>query len=177
MCVFPIVWADYEADQCVVVEMLEQSEIEDGKEALRDYFAKQMDHNNTKAGSVGLVEEINLPIFKEDPENPHVKGAWTGVLVGSQAISKGREAAMNEVRLMMTLVRLPEHSVDIVVIFNDPTMVSGDSSAAQTMEMFIKDGEGNMIVSATAVDAMPLFGLYNAMITSLRVADWGLFGG
>ncbi|XP_017945345.2 ran guanine nucleotide release factor isoform X2 [Xenopus tropicalis] len=54
--------------------------------------------------------------------------AW--VLTGHQLVAKFNEEARNAVTIHMALFRLPQHSTDMLVTFNDPAAINPSSSSA-----------------------------------------------
>ncbi|KAG8429929.1 hypothetical protein GDO86_018802 [Hymenochirus boettgeri] len=54
--------------------------------------------------------------------------AW--VLNGHQLVAKFNEEAQNTVNIHMALFRLPQHSTDLLVTFNDPVVINPSSSSA-----------------------------------------------
>jgi hypothetical protein len=87
----------------------------------------------------------------------------TGQLVAAKA-RDGAEAA-NTVLLLLALLRLPQHGSDILVSVHAPLAVAAASSAAVAVT---GDAAG---VQARAAALM------RRVLASLRVHDWGLFGG
>lgn len=83
-----------------------------------------------------------------------------------QSVSKGRQSshAANDVLVVLAVLRLPSVGSDLLVSLNSPVLISEHSAAAADA------GAGVKTAFATAPQLMA------AVIRSLKVEDWGLFG-
>jgi hypothetical protein len=86
---------------------------------------------------------------------------------GTQRVSKEREgpAGTNTVAVLLAALRLPAHGTDLLVVLNSGADIARGSSAAGAA------GPGRQ----AAADGAPA--LMAAMLHSLVVRDYGLFGG
>jgi hypothetical protein len=82
-------------------------------------------------------------------------------------VAKEREgpAAANRVRVLLAALRLPARGADLLVVLNSGADIAAASSAA---------GPAGAGAQPSAAAAAPLLA---AMLRSLRVRDYGLFGG
>lgn len=94
-------------------------------------------------------------------------GTYAALVIGEQAVGKSREGgeALNKIHVQILVVRLPEHGTDMLVTLNTPIFISPHSGAAQ------QAGAGYKQLT----EAAPA--LFRRMIATLRILDFGLFGG
>lgn len=107
------------------------------------------------------------PCLAAAQDVPGVPAGVTKLLaVGTQTVSKGREGpeAANRVHVQVAALRLPDHGADLLISLNTAVDISSASAAA------VDAGAGR---PAGAGGAGALFG---AMVRTLVVKDWGLFG-
>jgi hypothetical protein len=98
---------------------------------------------------------------------PHIPaGTYAALVSGTFRASKGRDAAelANNVLLLLAVLRFPQHEADLLVSVNAPVCVAGGSSAG------LQGGE-QPAAQGQAV------GVMQGVLRSLKVEDWGLFGG
>ena len=86
---------------------------------------------------------------------------------GIQRIAKFNEAATNDIRVFVCCYRLRNVSSDVVVSFNSPVQISGNSSSAKDLDRAEAVGLNDDAVSSA---------LFQNLINSLNVVDYGLFG-
>nr|XP_006627500.1 PREDICTED: ran guanine nucleotide release factor [Lepisosteus oculatus] len=153
------VFAHQHSDQSLIVELLEyQSHVLDG-EAARYHFEDVARSN--EAGGPGVSEVRSLePLAKALLSLPDCSSAW--LLAGTQLVSKFNEEAKNTVNIYLGLFRLPQHSTDIMVTFNDPVSISPLSSST-----------GGASEMATAPWTLEDFRL---VLHTLRLLDPAVFG-
>ncbi|GCB81315.1 hypothetical protein scyTo_0022488 [Scyliorhinus torazame] len=96
-------------------------------------------------------------IALQDPSS-----AW--FLSGRQQVAKFNEQARNTVMIHLALFRLPQYSTDILITFNDPTVISPFSSSTVAM------GES----SSSPVQPWTLE-QFRATVQSFRLLDPAIF--
>jgi hypothetical protein len=110
-------------------------------------------------------------MFAGTAEVPHIPADTYMCLVsGTQQACKGRDAGVdrsNTVQLLLCIIRLPQHGSDLLITVNAPSYISPSSSAAQHA-----DAQGQQAGAEGQAAAV-----MQGVLRSLRVQDWGLFGG
>nr|AAI55965.1 Mog1 protein [Xenopus laevis] len=119
------VFAHTSTDQSIIVELLEYQEGVSDSEAARYHFEDVASSNDAEGQSEVLsVEPLPLAqLTLTDCTN-----AW--LLTGHQLVAKFNEEARNTVNIHMALFRLPQHTTDLLVTFNDPAAINPSSSSA-----------------------------------------------
>lgn len=125
------VFAHPHTDQSLIVELLEyQGQVAD-QDAARYHFEDIAGSN--KAQEPGALEVSNVVALpKAEVSLSECSSAW--MLKGTQCVAKFNEEARNTVTIHLGLFRLPLFSTDILITFNDPQMISPDSSSASAAE-------------------------------------------
>lgn len=156
------VFADGSTDQSLVVEILEHQASVPDAAAARHYFDDLATQNEAAASTF----EGNVPT--DGALCPNLPpGLFMALGAGAQLVSKGRQTAdaSNHVQVLVAVIRLPQHSSDLVISLNTPVFISQHSAAAEHAGAGAKTGH---------LKALPLF---RSILASLRIVDYGLFGG
>ncbi|XP_053318760.1 ran guanine nucleotide release factor [Spea bombifrons] len=145
-------------DQSVIVELLEYQAGMSDPDAARYHFEDVASSNGAEGRSEVLSVEP-LPLAQLSLTN--CASAWA--LTGLQQVAKFNEQALNTVRVHLVLFRLPQHSTDLLVTFNDPVAIDPSSSSA---------------VGGVSAAASPPWTPedFNRFLGSLRLHDPGIFG-
>ncbi|KAJ1855842.1 hypothetical protein GGH12_003162 [Coemansia sp. RSA 1822] len=147
------VFANADTDQSVIVEILESIE-QQSHEAIKFHFEQLAETN----------EAPNIHIIKtEDVEVDGIPLAY--MLVGQQQIAKfnEREQGENSVLVVLALLRVPDHTADILVSLNAPTSVSKHSSSYKNIDML-------------QIDASKATDQFLEMLHTFKINDYSLFG-
>ncbi|XP_048374363.1 ran guanine nucleotide release factor [Sphaerodactylus townsendi] len=151
VCVHP------STDQSIIMELLEYQAGVPDETAVRYHFEDVV-------GASGGAE-----VLSQESLAPHVlalegcSSAWH--LTACQLVAKFDEEAKNEVRMHLTLLRLPQHGTDVLLTFNDPTRIHPlSSSAARGTEV-----PAPSLPPWTVED-------FHTFVRSLRLLDPGIFG-
>lgn len=109
---------------------------------------------------------IRLLLLPADPPAGVQAQSSAFCIEGQMKASKGRqgEHAANTVHVMICVLRIPHVSSDIVITLSTPISVSENSAAAADA------GSGDR------TDHLRAPALFNSMIHSFAINDWGLFG-
>ncbi|KAF6263329.1 hypothetical protein COO60DRAFT_455417 [Scenedesmus sp. NREL 46B-D3] len=157
------VWADGASDQSIVVEIAEHSDVPDSNVG-RFMFDDLAVANEASSSSIADIKQLGTA------EVPHIQqGTYICFVSGTQQACKGRDAGLdraNTVQLLLCIIRLPQHSSDLLVTVNAPSYISPSSSAAQHA-----DAQGQQAAAAGQAAAV-----MQGVLRSLKVQDWGLFG-
>ncbi|XP_072349627.1 ran guanine nucleotide release factor isoform X3 [Scyliorhinus torazame] len=148
-------------DQSIVIELLEHQIQVPDQEAARYHFADITSSND--ATGVEGTEIFSVEPFGGDQialQDP--SSAW--FLSGRQQVAKFNEQARNTVMIHLALFRLPQYSTDILITFNDPTVISPFSSSTVAM------GES----SSSPVQPWTLE-QFRATVQSFRLLDPAIF--
>jgi hypothetical protein len=116
------------------------------------------------SGAQGAVLTSVTPL-RSDAVPGAPAGAYLCLAVGEQAVTKGRSGGLNKILVAMLVVRLPAHASDLLLTLNTPVFIAEDSAAAARAGAGFKAGAG----------AAPA--LLAAVAATLRIHDFGLFGG
>eukprot|EP00079_Xenopus_tropicalis_P013429 XP_002941865.2 PREDICTED: ran guanine nucleotide release factor isoform X1 [Xenopus tropicalis] len=119
------VFAHNATDQSIIVELLEYQEGVSDSDAARYHFEDVASSNDAEGQSEVLSVE---PLPLAQLTLTACTNAW--VLTGHQLVAKFNEEARNAVTIHMALFRLPQHSTDMLVTFNDPAAINPSSSSA-----------------------------------------------
>ncbi|KAJ2357245.1 hypothetical protein GGF43_001584 [Coemansia sp. RSA 2618] len=147
------VFANASTDQSVIVEILESVE-QQGHEAIKFHFEQLAETNEAPNTHVIKSSDVNVD---------NIPQAY--MLVGQQQVAKfnEREQGSNSVLVVLALLRVPEHTADILVSLNAPVSVSEHSSSYKAIDMI-------------AVDADKATGEFEQMLHSFKINDFSLFG-
>ncbi|KAM4678481.1 ran guanine nucleotide release factor [Discoglossus pictus] len=152
------VFAHSFTDQSVIVELLEYQGGMTDAEAARYHFEDVASSNDADGKSEVLSVEP-LPLAQLSLNS--CANAWA--LTGRQLVSKFNEQAQNIVNVHLALFRLPQHSTDLLVTFNDPIAINPDSSSAV-------EGSSEITVPPwTLAD-------FDRLLSSLQLHDPNIFG-
>ncbi|WIA22949.1 hypothetical protein OEZ86_009880 [Tetradesmus obliquus] len=158
------VWADGASDQSIVVEIAEHSDVPDSNVG-RFVFNDLAVANEASSSSIAGIRQLGAA------DAPHIPPETYMCLVsGSQQACKGRDAGeerSNTVQLLLCIIRLPQHGSDLLVTVNAPSYISPSSSAVQHA-----DAQGQQPEAGRQAAAV-----MEGVLRSLKVQDWGLFGG
>ncbi|KAJ1911314.1 hypothetical protein LPJ71_002967 [Coemansia sp. S17] len=151
------VFADAQTDASIIIEILE-SVPHKGIEALEYHYEQVSDLNADDQPHQFLhVGPLSLDSVAKDS---------AFILCGQQEAAKFNEGAQakNTVVVCMALLRLPEHSTDILVTKNTPTRISSKSSSHT-------DSQQPMVV-----DAKRLLEEFTAMLKTFTINNRDIFG-
>ncbi|XP_048476046.1 ran guanine nucleotide release factor [Rhincodon typus] len=159
------VFAHSDTDQSIIIELLEHQNHVPDQEAARYHFADIANSNDatvmdsTKILSVEPVSSDQITL--QDPSS-----AW--LLSGRQQVAKFNEQARNTVTIHLALFRLPQYSTDILITFNDPTIISPFSSSV---------GGSSVQSGGTSASAAPHWTLeqFRATVQSFQLLDPTIF--
>ncbi|RKP03028.1 hypothetical protein CXG81DRAFT_24339 [Caulochytrium protostelioides] len=101
--------------------------------------------------------------------------------VGTQRIAKFNEQAKNVVAVLVAVIRLADVETDVVVTYHVPTVLDPASSSAAAVAAAATSGEAAALSSpspalALAPDLQAAWSTFLALVASVRVLDYGLFG-
>ncbi|XP_029436632.1 ran guanine nucleotide release factor isoform X2 [Rhinatrema bivittatum] len=148
-------------DQSIIVELLEyQAQVADA-DAARYHFDDIASSN--EASGPGKAEILMVePVAKEQLALQECESAW--LLSGQQLVAKFNEQARNLVTLHLCLLRLPQFSTDLLLTFNNPTLIHPSSSSSTTCVTSEPEGP------AWTLDHFRL------LLQTLRLCDTAIFG-
>nr|XP_022343171.1 ran guanine nucleotide release factor-like [Crassostrea virginica] len=150
------VFAHPVTDQSVIIEILEYVDKED-KEAIRTHFSDLASDNDVQSGDAVIAKIETIP--DTDCKMSQCDNAY--YVLGQQNVSKFNEAAKNTVDMHIGLFRLSKFASDILVTFNNPTLINPESSSHQPVP----------------VSAQPwTLEDFRQMLTSLSIEDEAIFG-
>jgi hypothetical protein len=152
-------FTDVHSDQSVIIELLGLEEDVRGDEVPKHYFSDLADVNESTHNEVVSVEHMGGDTF---PKFPDAVQRWG--IIGKQRVSKFKEASTvaNDVTILMCVLRIEEHTTDIVIHMNVPTHLSPEGSSAKSFAEL--DTEGTVSSSD-----------FLAACRSFEFKDWGLF--
>ncbi|XP_063786881.1 ran guanine nucleotide release factor [Pseudophryne corroboree] len=145
-------------DQSIIVELLEYQEGMSDPEAARYHF-EDVAASNDARGRADIVSVEPLPLAQLSLTS--CSSAWA--LTGHQLVAKFNEQAQNTVTIYMALFRIPQHSTDLLVTFNDPVAIDPASSSA------VSEASQNPSPPWTQED-------FNHLLCSFQLHDPGIFG-
>lgn len=156
------VFADGAQDQSLIVEILQyQSHVAD--DAVAAHLFKDLADQNDAYES---TYDGALPV--EDRFRPNIKDAAAVQMgTGRQTAGKGRQHnldAANEIQVVLAVIRLPQHTTDILVSLNSPITIANASAAAADADAGAKQ------IHAEAPR------LFRDVLSTLHITDYGLFG-
>ena len=153
------VFCNVDTDQSLIVEILEREDSKaDGFEALA-YFAQDLAEANGAEGAIAFdPSEVRTHTPSAQMRD---RVAYCGSLSFVQRIAKFREAAANDVLVILGLVRLPSVGSDILISLSSPLRIDAGSSSAKS-------------ASATA-SAQAAMDTLSAALSSFAIRRWSLF--
>ncbi|XP_032870557.1 ran guanine nucleotide release factor isoform X2 [Amblyraja radiata] len=113
-------------DQSIIVELLEYQRQVPDVDAARYHF-EDVTAINGALGEAGTEVLSVEPVGRDQMALRELSSVW--FLSGRQHVAKFNEQAKNTVNIHLALFRLPQYTTDILVTFNDPTMISPHSSS------------------------------------------------
>ncbi|XP_055520941.1 ran guanine nucleotide release factor isoform X2 [Leucoraja erinacea] len=113
-------------DQSIIVELLEYQRQVPDVDAARYHF-EDVTAINGALGEAGTEVLSVEPMGRDQMALRELSSVW--FLSGRQHVAKFNEQAKNTVNIHLALFRLPQYTTDILVTFNDPTMISPHSSS------------------------------------------------
>ncbi|KIK59693.1 hypothetical protein GYMLUDRAFT_44129 [Collybiopsis luxurians FD-317 M1] len=137
-----------ESSISIIVEILQRVESSENSDAVKFHFSS-LAHDNDAESSQVVSVDVN-PNDRGDPTPSAV------VLSGIQHIRKFNRTALDEVRILMSLYRVVEKGIDLIVTFNVP-IVSEDGGAVDENKFEVVQNQ------------------FNVFIRSLRIGDFNLF--
>ncbi|KAJ2556375.1 hypothetical protein EV175_002052 [Coemansia sp. RSA 1933] len=154
------VFTEAETDQSIIVEILESVDHMEEK-AIEYHFNELASTNDAVSSTIRGVERFGLEGISE--------AAY--LLVGEQQVAKFNERAksadaVNTVCVVMALVRVPQHTADILVSLNVPLRIGQTSSSSFA-------SRGTETHQALSVDA--IVADFKAMVSTFRIDDYSLF--
>ena len=131
-------------------------------EAADFFFNDLATANDAEQAAITSTSELRSDALPGLPQ-----GTFATLVIGQQTIGKGRNgsSALNKIQIQLLIVRLPEHSTDMLITLNTPVFIHHDSVAA----VEVTPGYKHRHEDAPA--------LFQQMLTTLKILDWGLFGG
>ncbi|KAI9477365.1 hypothetical protein LPJ78_001801 [Coemansia sp. RSA 989] len=147
------VFASTTTDQSVIVEILE-SVSQQKHEATKFHFEQLAESNASDRTHILSIQDIQVEGIPE-----------AYMLVGQQAVAKFNEGkeSENQVLIILALLRVPEHSADILVSLNAPLKISHLSSSS------------NSETADLPVDAQQAVNEFLQMVRTFRINDYTLF--
>ncbi len=127
------------------------------------FFFEDLTASNAAAhASIASTAELRSDALPNLPPD-----TYATLVIGEQAVGKSRQGAeaLNKIHVQILVVRLPEHGTDMLVTLNTPIYIHPSSAAAKEAGAGFKQGH----------EAAPA--LFRRMIATLRILDFGLFGG
>ncbi|GLC61056.1 multicopy suppressor of ts gsp1 [Pleodorina starrii] len=141
------VYADAEADQALIFEIVEHDAAVPDEECGRHIFQDAATGNEAASASLESVTSLG------PQDAPHVQaGAYKCLVRGRQTVRRGRVPTDTDV--LLAVLRLPQVQSDLVISLSTPVSTA-EAAAART--------------EAPGIMAQAL--------GTLRVVDWDLFGG
>ncbi|KAJ3336307.1 hypothetical protein HDU93_003111 [Gonapodya sp. JEL0774] len=169
------VFVHSQTDASVIIEILEVADVA-GAECGSWHFWNIAEENDAKEQSQILnVENYSGSAFPKLPSN-----AIVSLVHGRSLISKYRENARNLVNVHLAVVRLPApHSSDIVITYNDPALISTESSSAGAVAN--ASGGGAVVANGVVVPnggggLSTGHGEFTDLVNSFSIVDFSLFG-
>eukprot|EP00287_Rhodomonas_sp_CCMP768_P010552 CAMPEP_0196721966 /NCGR_PEP_ID=MMETSP1091-20130531/4410_1 /TAXON_ID=302021 /ORGANISM="Rhodomonas sp., Strain CCMP768" /LENGTH=237 /DNA_ID=CAMNT_0042063557 /DNA_START=119 /DNA_END=832 /DNA_ORIENTATION=+ len=164
-------WADAATDQSIVIEILAHDDEVADSACAEFYWGDILQCNDAEGSGDNMItvptREISPEVAElltdapESTTNVAAPSCWS--LIGVQQVAKFKDTDKNTVCVHVAVIRLPCVDSDIVVHFNQPLEISEGSSSALL---------ANALPAGTVEQGNDLF---FAMLTSLKVRDWGLF--
>ncbi|KAL0477757.1 RanGEF [Acrasis kona] len=149
------VFADANTDQSFVLEMLSMSEDVSDQDIARYLFDDMADANGAESRSI--VTEVSV---QNDDRYPNIVGnVYKAAIIGEQQVAKYNEQATNTLHICMGVIRIKNHSTDVLLTFNNPVAIHPESSSSKTSVP-----EGNTTDN-----------LFWNVFKSIEIVDYGLF--
>ncbi|CAO3619984.1 unnamed protein product [Cunninghamella echinulata] len=151
------VFIDMNTQQSLIIELLEKVEYLD-EEAAKFHFEQLAEQNDATGYTIENIEHINVDTAA--PKLP--KDTKVYFIRGFQNVAKFNEKAINQVEIILALIRLEKVETDLIITLNAPIRVAPNSSEN-------KDAVAP-VVESSFIEEMKL------IVQKLEVQDWGLFG-
>jgi len=153
------VFCNLDTDQSLIVEILEhEASRADGFEAL-SYFAQDLAEANGASGSISFDPSTVRAYPVAEPMRARV--SYCGSISFIQRISKFREAAQNDVLIIVGVVRIPSVNSDILISLSTPIRIDASSSSAKSTTKLVSQEEAANTLST--------------VLQSFIVRRWSLF--
>ncbi len=168
------VFADAATDQSVIIELLERSDDVADDALLAHVFSDLVEPEDTASLSVTahLDAAVVAPALAQSCERISAAAPLVVTASGLQHVAKFKESERNTVKIMLAAVRLADVATDILITMNVPTRITPGTSSAASVDARVVDSDGNVAADVIAsADAV-----LQALLASLRIDDWGLFG-
>mmetsp|Transcript_26566 Transcript_26566/g.87084 ORF Transcript_26566/g.87084 Transcript_26566/m.87084 type:complete len:198 (-) Transcript_26566:72-665(-) len=162
------VWADFDTDTSVVIELLDRNEDVADAACARFFFDDVAQCNDAEQQSE--LKAVRALRAEEVPNiAPSAAAMWYGW--GTQGVVKARErsGARNLIEVHLAALRLPPPvATDVVITWNRPLYIDPESSSAKSV------GEsGDVSAKLPAAEGPAAFG---QLLASFTVRQWSLFG-
>ncbi|CAO3615639.1 unnamed protein product [Cunninghamella blakesleeana] len=151
------VFIDMNTQQSLIIELLEKVE-HLNEEAAKFHFEQIADQNNATNYSIKSIEHVSVDIAA--PKLPIDTTVY--FVRGFQNVAKFNENAVNQIELILAVVRLEKVQTDLIITLNAPTHVSPNSSENKDLV--------NPAPESSYINEMKL------LVQALEVHDWSLFG-
>eukprot|EP00037_Helgoeca_nana_P000073 m.20034 g.20034 ORF g.20034 m.20034 type:complete len:207 (-) comp10103_c1_seq1:9-629(-) len=160
------VFADALTDQSVIVEVLELEAGQPDDTAAEFHFGSIAHDNDATEHSL----EQTLAAEDLNPEYNGTRSSCFGMqkVAKFNELEKFGEEAGNQVRVYVSTFRLKDVTTDLVLSFNSPVQISDKSSSASMSSAEAVEEKAEPMVASED---------FNTMTSSLKVVDFGLFGG
>ncbi|GJP45579.1 hypothetical protein CLOM_g12584 [Closterium sp. NIES-68] len=168
------VFADASRDESIVVELLEMKADVADADSSRWFLEDLMREQEAQAGS---AIESSAPIASSDC--PHFEPSVVrSYAVGSMTVSKGRQGAeaLNVVRVYLANIRLRNVHTDVLITVNEPLFISDRSESAAAAGAAGVTQAAVQEASAGVLGATAGGQVFQRLLSSFQVNDWGLFG-
>ncbi|KXS18577.1 Mog1p/PsbP-like protein [Gonapodya prolifera JEL478] len=156
-------------DASIIVEILEVAEVGSGQCGSWHFWNIAEENGAKDQSQILAVQNWNTPSNNHLPAN-----SFISVVRGQSLIAKYHEQAKNLVSVLVAVIRLPApHSADIIITYNDPRIISAESSSAISVEGAVI-GTGNFPTSnGSSSQAEAEF---KELLESFSILDLSLFG-
>jgi hypothetical protein len=156
------VHADETADESIIIEILNLAPGNSMEEAGAEHWKQLLRLNRAQASQVGEVVVSDLADTLPNlvlPPGTQVQPE-TLLLMGQMQAPKFNETALNSVDVFMLVLRLHDQASDVLIVLNSPVAINPQSSSSRSF--LAPNPEGSLA-------------LFKRIVSSFRIADWGLF--
>ncbi|KAJ2804443.1 hypothetical protein H4R20_002508 [Coemansia guatemalensis] len=151
------VFADGTTDASVIIEILERVDEQQHK-ALRYHFQQVAELNEAATHQTPQIEDIRLSSVSE-----------AYVLACQQSVAKFNETAANQICLLMALLRIPEHTADVLITMNVPVRINAQSSS------FAAAADNAQVGQTLPASVTALLDQFKSMLHTFRINNYDLF--
>lgn len=166
------VFSDVDSGASFIVELLERKDVADAA-AAGVYLADLLEYEEAVVAPPGPFQ-VAMPLGAPGAASSGVP-PFVGGAACTAAIAKYKEAVRNRVLVLLAVVRLPFVGTDVLITHNVPLFIAPTSSAGASAAPGVAGRSLGAEVEAAAVAAAAA--AFGAAVASLRVLQWGLFGG